>query len=174
MYDTNKNSFKPLMLILGILSIILGVIIPKNFGASLTILSFIVGAFILVEGGIKFSERNVVQNLGFGTGWITFSAVIDIIFGILCFITPELGITYIWILFSISFIVDSIFELLATKLIDRRNQTGLFWFNVILGVLGLILGFYLLFSPMLAISTLLFIISFYLVFFGILQILKSL
>ncbi|MCF6515242.1 DUF308 domain-containing protein [Lactobacillus sp. S2-2] len=174
MYDSNRNSFKPLMLILGILSIILGIIIPKNFGASLTMISFILGAFILVEGFIKLSERSVIKNLGFGSGWLTFSAVIDIIFGVFCFITPELGVTYVWIMFSISFIVDSIFELFATKLIDRDNQKGLFWFNVILGVLSLLLGFYLLFSPMLAASTLLFIISFYLVFFGILQIIKSL
>lgn len=173
MYGLNKQrDFDPLMLLLGIISVIVGFLVLKWPAASLTTLAFIVGFFMVVEGIVKFSEKKVIVASGKNSTWLVISAIIDIVFGLVCFFVPGLGLMYIWILFSILFIVDSIFELWGSKFIPN-DRKGYYWLTVILGVLGFILGIALLFNPMLALSTVLFLVSFYLMFFGILQIIKA-
>lgn len=172
MYGMSSRKFDPWMLILGIASIIIGFLIPRYPKASLLTLAFLVGVFIFIEGLIKLGERKIIRNFHSETGWLTFSAILDLIFGIICFLIPAVGLSYLWMMFSITFILDSFFELWASRLIpsSRRNY---YWVDVVLGVVGIILGVILLFNPMYALSTILFLIAFYFIFFGVLQVIKS-
>lgn len=172
MYGMSSRKFDPLMLILGIGSIIIGFLIPRYPKASLMTLAFLVGGFIFIEGLIKLGERKIIRNFHSEIGWLTFSAILDIVFGIICFMIPAVGISYLWMMFSITFILDSFFELWASRLIpaERRNYH---WIDIILGIIGIVLGFILLFNPIYALGTILFLITFYFIFFGVLQVIKS-
>ena len=100
------------------------------------------------------------------------SAILDIVLGGMIFLRPVLGATFIWIMLSLSFILDSLFELWVSRYI-RQNNKSYFWLNVILGVVGVILGIILLFSPATAVGVSIFLLSFYFMFFGILLIVRS-
>lgn len=172
MYGNEKRKFDPFLLLMGILSIVLGVLVIRNPAASLFSLIILIGIFMIVDGIIKFSQRNVMHQAGLSTGMVTFSAVLDIIIGIMIFFMKDFGAVYVWIAFAIGFIMDSGFELWGSRFIPK-DHPGYYWVNVILGIIGVILGIALLFYPQLALATAVMLLAFYLVFFGILQIVKS-
>lgn len=71
--------------------------------------------------------------------------------------------------FAIWFIVDSIFGLFNLDL-ARQHSNGYFWFSLIIDILGIIVGFMLLFNPISSALTLSFLVGFYFMMWGITQI----
>lgn len=136
------------------------------------VLAFMVGSLMFLEGIIKLAERGSLRKLDINTGWLTFSVVIDTLFGTGYWALPELGISYMWVVFSILFIFDSALELWGSKFIPQ-DRKGYYWLTTIFSIIGIILGFILLFNPVLAIQTILLLVAFYLTFFCILQVIKS-
>ncbi|EKK20834.1 hypothetical protein B808_396 [Fructilactobacillus florum 8D] len=170
---SSERRFDPFSLVLGILFAVMSLVMLRNPIGSLRALIILIAILLIVEGVFKLADISVLQrDLGLSRGWTIFSSVIDIILGILIFMQPSFGAVYIWILISLSFIFDSFFALWASRFIGKEHR-GLFWFNVVLGVIGVILGFSLLFAPEMAISVALFLVSFYFMFFGILLIVRS-
>lgn len=170
---SSERKFDPFTLVLGVLFAIMSMVILRNPLNSLKVLIYVIAIALVVEGVIKLADTSMIdKTLGMSSGWLIFSAVIDLILGVMIFIKPELGTVYIWIVLALWFIFDSFFELWASRFISKQHK-GYFWFDVILGVLGVILGFILLFSPGMAVSVGLFLVAFYFMFFGILLIVRS-
>ncbi|KID42248.1 HdeD family acid-resistance protein [Fructilactobacillus fructivorans] len=172
MFSKTKG-FDPFSLVIGILSVILSLFILRNPLNSFKALVFVIAILSIVEGIFKIAEISQLdRSLGMSPVWLIINGVLDIIIGILIFLDPAVGGIYIWLMLSIWFIIDSLFELWYSRFAER-NHKGYFWFEVILGIVGLILGIALLFQPAMAMSVALFLVAFYFMFFGILLIVRS-
>ncbi|WP_429970366.1 HdeD family acid-resistance protein [Fructilactobacillus sp. Tb1] len=170
---SSERKFDPFTLVIGIIFAAMSLVIARNPETSLKAMIFMIGFVLIFEGVFKLFDITMIdKSLGLNPGWLIFSAVIDIILGGLIFFEPGLGAIYIWITLALWFIFDSLFELWFSRFIQKQHK-GYFWFNVILGVIGVILGIILLVHPAMAISVGVFLVSFYLMFFGILLIVRS-
>ena len=171
MYE--RNRFDPFSLIIGILTVIVGILALRNPFASFGMIVILMAIAAVIEGIFKIFEiRNVARSLQMSSGWWTFSGVIDILFGILLFFVPSIGGVVVWISIAIWFIIDSLFELWLSRFLRDNNKTY-YWFTVIISILGVVLGVILLFKPAYAISIAIFLLAFYLLLFGINQIIRS-
>lgn len=170
---SSERSFDPFTLVIGILFAAMSVIIARNPASSLKTLIFFIAFALIFEGVFKLFDITMIDKaLGLNPTWLIVSAILDIVLGGMIFLRPVLGATFIWIMLSLSFILDSLFELWVSRYI-RQNNKSYFWLNVILGVVGVILGIILLFSPATAVGVSIFLLSFYFMFFGILLIVRS-
>lgn len=110
--------------------------------------------------------------LGESSGWLIFSAILDIILGIIFLFQPGFGVLFIAIIFAIWFILDSITELISAKFFKEFHR-GYYWFIVILAILSLVLGVILLFSPLLSAITVVWLVSTFLIVFGIMKLIQA-
>lgn len=168
-----KKSVDFVKLLMGILSVILAFFVISNPAASVLSLTWIIGVFLIINGVMRFSNRNTLRSMGMSnTGMLTFSAVLDIILGLIILFVPASGEIYIWIVLSLALIMDSAFELFAAGII-KQASTGLYWFTVILAVLGIILGFILLFNPILTLGVAVLLLGAYFLVYGIMDIVTA-
>lgn len=168
-----KKSVDFVKLLMGILSVILAFFVISNPAASVLSLTWIIGVFLIINGVMRFSNRNTLRSMGMSnTGMLTFSAVLDIILGLIILFVPASGEIYIWIVLSLALIMDSAFELFAAGVI-KQASTGLYWFTVILAVLGIILGFILLFNPILTLGVAVLLLGAYFLVYGIMDIVTA-
>ncbi|GKT03077.1 HdeD family acid-resistance protein [Furfurilactobacillus sp. WILCCON 0119] len=171
MYE--RKRFDPFSLIVGILAVIASLVVLRNPLGTLRAFIVLIGILALLEGIFKLVERQTLRRtFNFNpTGWL-WGGIFDLIFGLLILFVPSFGAIYMWLTLAIWFILDSLFELWATRFM-RGNDKSYYWLSVSLAILGVIIGFALLFSPAFALSTATFLLAFYLMFFGIAQIVRS-
>lgn len=100
------------------------------------------------------------------------SAIIDIIAGLIVLFRPGVGIVFIAIMFAIWFIFDSAIDI-ATAGVFKQFSRGYSVWLIILSILGIILGIILLFSPMLSAMTIVWLLSAYLLTFGIIKVIQA-
>ena len=125
----------------------------------------------VIEGIFKIFEiRNVARSLQMSSGWWTFSGHRYFIWYLIVFV-PSIGGVVVWISIAIWFIIDSLFELWLSRFL--RDNNNLLLVTVIISILGVVLGVILLFKPAYAISIAIFLLAFYLLLFGINQIIRS-
>lgn len=173
MFTEQKRGFDWFSLIVGILFILAGLASFMHPDKTLHFLTILVGIAFILRGIYELWFRQFVnRTLNENTGWIIFTAILDIILGIIVLVYPGLGALYIAILFAIWFIIDSIMEIKAAKLFKSFHRGYATWL-VILGVISIIMGIILLFSPMLSAMTIVWLISVMLMVFGIMHIIQA-
>lgn len=170
----NKSTgFDIVKLLLGILSVGLAYFVLANPASAVISLVWMVGLFLIINGVMRFANRNALRSMGMNnTGLLTFSAVLDIVLGIVVFVVPASGVTYIWIVLSMALIMDSMFELFAARFV-KDASTGLYWFIVVMAILGIILGFFLLFNPIAAVGVAVALLGAYFLVYGIMNIVTA-
>ena len=140
---------------------------------TLHFLAILVGIAFILRGIYELWFRQFVnRTLNQNSGWIIFAAILDIILGIIVLVYPGWGILYIAILFAIWFIVDSIIEIKAAKLFKEFHRGYATWL-VVLGVISIIMGVILLFSPLLSAMTIVWLVSVMLMVFGIMHVVQA-
>jgi len=103
----------------------------------------------------------------FSRSWVAIvSGVLDIIIGILFICSYDIGGLTIAYLFAIWFFVDSVVGI-AWSWHLRAFSTGYFVFNLILNILSLIIAFFLIINPVIAALSLVWLVAFWLLVFGI-------
>lgn len=170
----NKSTgFDIVKLLLGILSVGLAYFVLANPASAVISLVWMVGLFLIINGVMRFANRNALRSMGMNnTGLLTFSAVLDIVLGIVVLVVPASGVTYIWIVLSMALIMDSMFELFAARFV-KDASTGLYWFIVVMAILGIILGFFLLFNPIAAVGVAVALLGAYFLVYGIMNIVTA-
>ncbi|WP_413628047.1 DUF308 domain-containing protein [Fructilactobacillus vespulae] len=172
MFKSNK-SFDPFTLVVGIIFTVISLIIIHNPINSIKTIIFIVAFALIFEGIIKMIDiLNLDKNLGINNNLIIFNGIFDLILGIVLVSFPDLAIAYMGIMLAIWFIFDSILEIWFTKFIKMQNKSY-YWLNLIMGIIGIIFGLILLVNPGIAVSIALLLLAFYLLFFGIILIIRS-
>lgn len=168
-----KKNFDLVQLLMGILSVALAYFVLVNPASAVISLIWVVGIFLIINGVMRFANRNAVRDMGMSnTGLLTFTAVLDIIMGLAVLFIPATGLTYIWIVLSMSLIMNSAFQLFSANFV-KSVSTGLYWFTVIMAVFGIILGFVLLFNPMFALGLAVALLGAYFLIYGIMNIVSA-
>ena len=98
--------------------------------------------------------------------------MLDIIVGILFLYSYDAGGLTIAYLFAFWFLFDSISGIIFSWNM-RKVSTFFFWINIILNILGLLIAISLMFNPALSALTLIWLVSFGLLIFGINEIIAA-
>lgn len=140
---------------------------------TMNIIVILAGIAIIVKGisniafFIKYKSR-----LRVGTNIALLVGIVDIILGILFLFNVNAGITFFGFLFAIWFIIEGITNL-SNLWYASLLSPGFYLLHILVSAIGLVLGIVLLFMPLgssLIMSTML---GFYLMFFGIMQIVSA-
>lgn len=155
-------------LIIGIILIVLGVLTFIQPSSALTGIVFVYGILAVVTGiaDIVFYAK-MERHTGFGPAVSLVSGIISILAVVLLLFNPGAGKWAMVILFPIWFIAHCISRLTHLSMIRIAAGTGYYCFTLIANILGLLLGFVMIFHPMLSFFTVSYIIGCYLILMGV-------
>lgn len=155
-------------LVLGFLFLLLGVFTFMNPDRALTTFVYVYGIAAIVGGiaGIVFYIM-LERRTGFGATGSLISGILDILLGLLLVFNVWAGRFALTLIFPFWFIFLCISRLCSLGFIRRYAGKGEYWLTLIVNVLGLLLGFGLLFNPLASMLSLTYLIALYLVFGGV-------
>ncbi|MCD1024403.1 HdeD family acid-resistance protein [Enterococcus sp. SMC-9] len=168
-----KRSFDWGSLILGILFIIVSLMSFRDPVGNLVAIVIVFGVLAILKGIFEIFLRNRFKDLtGYKAKMPILVGALDILIGIFLLWNMQASILALPFVFAIWFIVDSIFGLFGLEAARKLNN-GYFWFSLIVNILGVIVGFMLLFNPVSSALTLSFLVGFYFMMWGITHILVA-
>lgn len=157
MITKNEDSFDWGSLLVSILFFIASWISFRNPAKTLITLGLMYGIVAIVQGFIGIKLYSKIGLIFERKPWpILIIVIFELLIGFYLILNPTISLTFLPILFAIWFISDSIRNILfAFRLRSINNKW--FWINLILGILGMILGIFLasnLLVTIISISTL--------------------
>lgn len=159
--------------LLGVLFVVGGMTALNYPGSSLVGLTTFIGIIAIFNGIYSIFLRSTLKQItGYRFKLLIIIGIFDIFIGIFLLFNLTAGILTLPYIFSIWFITDSIgclFSLTAVKTVNNFY----FWFQLIISILGIIIGISLFFDPISSALTVSFLIGFYLLIFGITNIIDS-
>ncbi|MEG1503941.1 HdeD family acid-resistance protein [Enterococcus sp. 22-H-5-01] len=162
-----RSGFSFPYFLLGILFILVSLAAFKNPESSLLAIVYIFALLAIFKGIFElFVRRKLHEFTNQKSTMLIIVGIFDLLIGIFLFFNVTAGLIALPYVFAIWFIVDSIVAL-AESSIFRERGTGFYWFNLVINILGIILGFMLLFNPITSALTLAFLVGFYFMMIGI-------
>lgn len=163
-----RSGFGWLELILGVLLILLGVCAFVDPGLALTGLIFVYGITAVVMGVADIILYIQVERyIGLGPVISLISGILSVMSGVTLLVYPGAGALVLTLLFPIWFIAHCISRLSHLNHIHLIAGNGMYYVTLVINIIGLILGFVMLLSPLLALSAVHYVASAYLVLLGI-------
>lgn len=154
-------------LITGICFIIVSFIAFKNPYASLASLVIYFGIIAIVKGvGGVLIYKKIKDFTRLNIKLFFWISIIDIILGLILVFNVESAVLIIPYVFSIWFIIDSINDISFGRYL-RFVPGGLYHLNIIINIITLILGIMMLYNPLRASFTVVFLIGMYLTISGV-------
>lgn len=155
-------------LILGILLILMGIYTFIKPSAAMTGVTVVYGVFAFVTGIMDIVYYvKLEQRTGFGPVFSLIGGILSIIAGILILLNITVGTWVLVVLFPIWFIGHCIARLAHLPYIRLSAGTGYYYFTLIVNIFGLILGFLMIFNPVISFISVSYLIGLYLLFLGI-------
>lgn len=162
-----KKSVDWISLITGICFIIVSFIAFKNPYASLASLVIYFGIIAIVKGvGGVLIYKKIKDFTRLNIKLLFWISIIDIILGLILLFNVESAVLIIPYVFSIWFIIDSINDISFGRYL-RFVPGGLYHLNIIINIITLILGIMMLYNPLRASFTVVFLIGMYLTISGV-------
>ena len=162
-----RSTFGWVEILLGILMVILGIYTIAN---PLTALAGIVIAYAIVAIISGIADFVIYARLerrgGFGSGMMILSGILNVLVGILLLFNIGAGAWTLSILFPVWFIVHCIARLANIDYLKVFGSKAAYWIALIANVIGIILGFLLLFNPFASMLSLVYFVAFYLLVIG--------
>ena len=110
--------------------------------------------------------------LGVRSGWTIFSAIIDIIIGIIFISHVQVGVAAIVYLFAIWFLLDAVFQIFTARFYHFFGRKY-YILIVIVALLNLLFAVILLFNPVLAGDFIVFLLAFFFFATGLSEIIEA-
>ena len=152
--------------IAGILMVVVAFVLLRHPAKGLHAFVLIFAIISIVQGLVLLAGYSRFREF-FSRSWVALiSGILDIIIGILFLCSYDIGGLTIAYLFAIWFFVDSVVGIVFSWHL-RDFSTGYFIFNLILNILSLIIAIFLIFNPVLAALSLVWLVAFWLLVFGI-------
>mgnify|MGYP001002077538 CR=1 FL=1 len=163
-----RTTFNLSELILGIIFVALGIFTFINPNTAL-------GGFVIVYGivAILGGIANIIfyvqleKRTGFGPVSSLVGGIFSILLGVLLLFNVNIGKVTFIIIFPIWFIIHCISRLFNLSYVKYFGGKALFYFSLIINIIGLLLGFVLLFNPFASALTLVYLIGIFLIVSGI-------
>lgn len=167
---TTKRGFDWASFLLGILFIYVSLVAFKDPVGNLEALVIVFGIFALLKGFFEILFRSKLKDYtGISVKMPLVLGIFDIIIGLLLLFNIGASMIALPVVFALWFLIDSIVGLFTVGSVKSMGD-GYFWFSIIVYILGIIVGFILLFNPVSAALTLSFLVGFYFMMFGITEI----
>ena len=166
-----KSNFGWGELIIGLLMTVLGIftfIKPENILSGAIIAYGIIIAVMGIDDIIVYAR--VSRFTGFGPTLALISGILSVMCGVMLIANPNIGKWALTVLLPLWFIAHCIAGLVRTEFIHLSGNRFYYFFSLILNILGLILGFVMIFSPsisFLTIKIISYFVAAYLILFGI-------
>lgn len=162
----NQSGFDWGAFIAGVLMIIAAFLLIRHPAKGLHAFVLIFGILSIMQGIVWIAGYSRFREF-FSRSWVTLiSGILDIIIGILFLCSYDIGGLTIAYLFAIWFFVDSVVGIIFSwHLKDISN--GYFIFSLIMNILSLIIAIFLIFNPLIAALSLVWLVAFWLLVFGI-------
>jgi uncharacterized membrane protein HdeD (DUF308 family) len=170
-YDTNEDVNKSwwLLLILGLVSVIVGGVLIFWPGATITVVTVIVGFFMIVTGVVRFFVA-VFDSHSQDRWLMVFAGIVGIVLGIVVMKNPEGTIKVIALIVALFWLIAGLVDffrgLTNADLPDRSAR-------IVFGLMSAIFGIVILVWPAITIGVFAILVGIYAVFFGILEIVAS-
>ncbi len=164
----DRSGFGWLELIVGILLLALGVLVFAVPDIILTSMVYAFGAAAIVMGtaDILLFIR-VERYTGFGPILSLVTGIVSVLSGVSLLIYPRLGATLLTLLFPVWFIAHCISRLMQLHHIRLVAGEGMYVFTLVVNIVGMVLGFLMLFSPLFTLSAIRCFAGCYLLLLGI-------
>jgi uncharacterized membrane protein HdeD (DUF308 family) len=158
------------VLLSGILSLILGILVLMQPGASIVVAAIFFGAYLLISGVSQVFHAFTLQISGGGRALLFISGAASLVLAVMCFrnIGNAIWLLAIWI--GIGFIFRGVAE--AASAISDEDTPGRWWM-VFVGILTVIAGVVLLAYPISTLPTLVFVVGIWLIIIGVFEIIAS-
>ena len=157
-------------LIRGLAGIVFGILAFLWPGITLLVLAIMIGAYALVDGIFAlvaaFSHAGAAHR-----GWLLFEGVLGIILGVLIWLYPLYSASLFVYLVAFWAIVTGIIEIIAG--VRLRNVISDEVLYILAGVASIVFGVLILRNPVAGALAVVWLIAFYAIIFGILQIALS-
>jgi uncharacterized membrane protein HdeD (DUF308 family) len=116
---------KWLLLAEGALGLVLGFLVYRSPDTFLSFIAFLISFWAIFSGISRIAMAIQLRKEIEGEGWLILSGVLSVIFGILVFAQPGIGIaTLMWIMAAFAIIVGALLIVLSLKLRKAGNQLG--------------------------------------------------
>lgn len=156
----------------GLANVLLGIIILAwpQLTVYVVILFFalnliIVGLFAILEPLLNKNSRHAVLAVALG--------VLGVAFGVYLLIKPEFAAGLIGIIIAFWALLFGIFDLVVARQ-ALREKIDFVWSYIVIGIISLLFGVYMLFSPLQGILTFIWIVGIYVIVVGAVLLLTSL
>ena len=116
-----------------------------------------------------FIRRKMRQHAGLSSGFVIVIGILDILIGVFFLFNISAAVVTMPFVFAVWLIVDSIGTLFTASSI-RNYSTAQYWFTMIIGILGVIIGLLLVFNPLSSFIAIATLLGLYFMLFGILHI----
>lgn len=162
------SHFGWLELVLGILLIALGIWAFVNPELALTSMVFAYGIAAVIMGVADIILYVQVERYtGLGPVISLISGILSVMSGIMLLVYPGAGVFVLTLLFPIWFIAHCISRLAHLHHIRFIAGNGVYTFILVINIIGLVLGFLMLLSPLFTVAAIHYLASAYLVLLGI-------
>ncbi|MBP2057667.1 uncharacterized membrane protein HdeD (DUF308 family) [Lactobacillus colini] len=152
-------------LLAGVLLVITSFILLRYPGRGLAAFVFLFAILSIMQGIIWIYMYSKFRDF-FARSWVTLiSGILDIIVGLIFLFSHEIGGLTIAVLFAVWFFVDSVVGVVFSWHL-RDYSNGYFILSLILNVISLLIAITLMFNPVLAAITLVYLVAFWLMVFG--------
>lgn len=160
------------LLIRGIAALIFGILAFLWPGATGFALVILFGAYAFVDG--VFALISAIRAAESHERWIAFAieGIIGLVIAAIVFFHPAIAAIALYITIAAWAILTGIFELIAA--FQMRALIPNEWMLILGGILSIVFGVLLIVFPMMGVLTLIYLIGFYAVLFGIVMIAFSL
>jgi uncharacterized membrane protein HdeD (DUF308 family) len=158
------------VLLSAIISLILGILVLMQPGASIVVAAIFFGAYLLISGVSQVFHAFTLQISGGGRALLFISGAASLVLAVMCFrnIGNAIWLLAIWI--GIGFIFRGVAE--AASAISDEDTPGRWWM-VFVGILTVIAGVVLLAYPISTLPTLVFVVGIWLIIIGVFEIIAS-
>ncbi len=107
------------------------------------------------------------RHTGFGPTLSLVAGILSVLVGILLIAYPGAGSWAVVVLFPLWFIAHCVSQLCRLPLMRLAVGNGYYYFSLVINIIGLILGFIMIFSPGLSMAYLSALMGIYLMLFGL-------
>lgn len=163
-----RSGFGWLEAAIGILLILIGIFTFVSPGKALTGMIFLYGIAAVVIGIADIVLYIRVEHYtGFGPVVSLISGILSVMSGMMLLVYPGAGVLVLSLLFPIWFIAHCISRLSHLNTIRLTAGNGLYYFTLVISIIGLILGILMICNPLFSISAVGSIAGLYLILHGI-------
>lgn len=163
-----RSGFGWLQLLIGILLIVLGIWAFSDPYLALTGMVVACGIAAIIMGIADILLFVQVERFtGFGPSLSLVSGILSVMSGIMLLAYPGAGVMVLTLLFPIWFIAHCLSRLCHLSAIRFIAGSGVYYFTMVLNIIGLVLGFMMLLSPLFTLETICYFAGLYLMLLGV-------